>query len=140
VSSATLGGTPGTNPVPQEAAAVITLQSPYGADVEFGPGTRPRARDRGRIYFGPIDSGSLSVEATTNRTLLLPAMRTSLTAWIKAINIHTTAPTSCTYDLAVWSRRGAQMKSLSSCWIDDNPDTQRRRGGTHAAKTQIALP
>lgn len=140
VGSAALSGTPGTNPVPQETAATITLQAPYGSDVEFGPGTRPRARDRGRIYFGPLDSGSLAIEATTNRCLLSPTVRTNLTAWIKSINAYTSVPSTVNWSLCVWSRRNATLKSLVQVSVDDNPDTQRRRGGKAVAKTILSLP
>jgi hypothetical protein len=62
----------------EQVAAVITLQAPYGADVEFLPGSRPRARDRGRIYYGPLAGSGLSQESVTNRTYVSTVVRTDL--------------------------------------------------------------
>lgn len=125
---------------PEGVCATITLQAPYGTDVEFAPGARPRARDRGRIYFGPLSAHGLSQEATTNRITLNTSIRTDLTKWIKAINVHTTAPHSVVYNLGVWSKKNAAMKSLQECWMDDRPDYQRRRADQGATKTIQGLP
>jgi hypothetical protein len=126
--------------VPEAACATVTMQAPYGTDVEFAPGTRPRARDRGRIYWGPIGgTTSLSVDAN-NRTIIIPACRTDLGLWIKAINAHTTIPSNIPYTLAVWSRKNALMKGLAEVWVDDRPDYQHKRAGQASTKTITALP
>lgn len=140
ISSKTLGATTASGAAPQEGAAVITLQAPYGSDVEFGPGTRPRARDRGRIYWGPLPGTAYTAEATTNRTLIATGVRTDLTAFVKSINVLTSSPHTVVWNLGVWSRKDGIMKSLQECWVDDNPDTQRRRGGKPVAKTILGLP
>jgi hypothetical protein len=121
-------------------SAVVTLQAPYGSDVEFLPGSRPRARDRGRIFFGPLAGQACSLEATTNRTIVSTSPRTDLTAWIKKICVLTTTPHTVVYNLAVWSRKNAVMKSLQEAWVDDRPDVMRRRAGSAGTKTIIALP
>ena len=158
--TAHLNGTPAGSPVlltsftlaagqptpkanPEGVAAVITLQAPYGTDVEFGPGTpatRPRARDRGRIYVGPLDGSVLALESTTNRSYLVSSFQTTLVKWIQAINVITTAPHTVIYNLAVWSRKGAFMKSLQECWVDDRPDYQRRRSDQAASRLIQGLP
>jgi len=125
--------------LPEGCCVVITLQAPYGTDVEFAPGARPRARDRGRIYFGPMHGGSFTADAN-GRAALSTIVRTDLTAWIKAINTFTTAPHTCLYNLGVWSRKNAAIKPLQECWVDDRFDYQRKRAGEAATKTIVTLP
>lgn len=126
--------------IPEGVALAITLQAPYGTDVEYAPGSRPRARDRGRIYFGPLANGTGFTVDTNNRTVPSTTIRTDLCQWIKSINVHTTAPHSIPYNLCVWSRKNALMKSLQEVWIDDRFDYQRRRAGSESTKTVVGLP
>lgn len=125
--------------LPEGVCIVVTLQSPYGSDDEFLSGTRPRARDRGRIYFGPISTNALSPEATTNRSVVASATMTNLLGFVKSIASITPA-TGQTYVLSVWSRRAALMKPLSQAWVDDRPDYQRRRADQGATRSTIPLP
>lgn len=140
VSSFTMPTSGSVNGPPEGVCAAITLQAPYGTDVEFAPGTRPRARDRGRIYFGPLTAPAITSEATTNRQVLSTSVMGDLTKWIKAINVITTTGHSCLYNLGVWSRKNAAMKSLQEVWIDDRPDYQRRRADQGATRTILGLP
>jgi hypothetical protein len=134
--------TPASGTFPEGICAVITLQAPYGTDVEFGgtpPGTtRPRARDRGRIYFGPFGSTGAGNESVTNRCIISAACRTDLTKWIHTINQITVGAN--TWSLGVWSRKNAGVKALSECWVDDRPDYQRRRSDQATTRTIQALP
>jgi hypothetical protein len=140
IGSFTLGPVTGGLGSAEGLAAVITLQAPYGLDVEFAPGARPRARDRGRIYWGPLASGNCTSTDVNNRVYLIPQCRTDLTAWIHSINTYTTTPSSVVYDLAVWSRKNKMMKALSEVWIDDRVDYRRKRAGKAGAKTVVTLP
>jgi hypothetical protein len=126
--------------IPEGCALTVTLQAPYGTDVEFAPGTRPRSRDRGRIYFGPLANGAAFTTDTNARTVPSTAIRTDLCQWIKAINVYTTAPHSIPYNLTVWSRKNHLMKSLQEVWVDDRFDYQRRRAGKESTKTIVGLP
>lgn len=127
---------------PAESAIVITLQAPYGTDVEFGPGnTRPRARDRGRIYLGPLIGTVIStVDATTNRTYVSTLASSDLRLFIKSLAAYIgTSFTSA--QLGVWSRKNAAIKPLSACWVDDEFDTQRRRSNKEGTRgTVTPLP
>jgi hypothetical protein len=131
-------GVAGSNP--EGICAVITLQANYGSDVEFAPGARPRARDRGRIYFGPLMPNCFGTSGATNRSTLTSQIRTDLTAWIKAINLYTTGPHSVPYALQVWSRKNATTKPLVETWMDDRPDYQRRRSDQSTVRTVVPLP
>lgn len=145
LSSFTLAASGSITNAPFGCCAVITLQAPYGTDVEFGgspPGkTRPRARDRGRIYFGPLNLSSCMVDdSTSNRTKLGSAVGNDLCQWIKSINVITTTPHTIVYNLGVWSRKNAAIKSLQEVWVDDRIDYQRRREDQGVVKTILGLP
>jgi hypothetical protein len=140
LGSFTISTVGATGSCPEGSSAALTLQAPYGSDVEFAPGTRPRARDRGRIYWGPL-SATLSYNSDTNgRTTLGPAISVDLPHWIKAIAGYTSAASGIVWALAVWSRKNAGMKQLAEVWLDDRPDYQRRRGGKAGSKTILSLP
>src|SRR5262249_44391393 len=57
-----------TNPLPNEVAAVVSLRAAYGTDPEHNGTLRPRADDRGRFYFGPLDGTALDSVAQANGT------------------------------------------------------------------------
>src|SRR5215831_2715711 len=124
---------------PEGVCCNITLQAPYGADEEFIGGTRPRARDRGRIYFGPMAVNSVDQETTTKRTKLATSLMTDLTKWVHSLAAFPNATTP-TWLLCVWSRRDGVLKPLVQCWADDRPDYQRRRADQATNRISQALP
>lgn len=140
VGSWTVGAGGAASPMPEGVCAVVTLQAPYGTDVEFAPGMRPRARDRGRVYFGPLAASQISLEAGSNRAYVASVCRTDLTKWIQKINVYTTTPHTVVYNLGVWSKKNGSMKSLQETWVDDRPDYQRRRADQATIKTIQSLP
>lgn len=118
---AALGGSASAVDLPSECAVVLTMAADFGTDVEFGPGTRPRARDRARIFLGPLNQ-------TASQTVLgiaRPAdeLRTNLAEAGARLARHVGL-----VDHVVWSRRGARTKPSTNVWVDDAFDTQRRRG------------
>jgi len=64
---------------------------------------------------------------------------TDLKLWLKSINSFLTGG-GTTWTLGVWSRKNAQIKALSACYIDDRPDYQRRRADQGAARYTQTLP
>ena len=137
--SFTLTSAGAVQPLAEGVCLVITLQAAYGSDVEFAPGARPRARDRGRIYFGPLNANAQTEEGTTNRCIPTSAIKTDLTKWIQACNTLTAAGAD-TYSLGVWSRKNAGVKTLVECSVDDRFDYQRRRADQGATKLIQTLP
>jgi hypothetical protein len=138
VSTFGLTGTRSAAALPEGVCAAITLQAPYGSDVEFAPGTRPRARDRGRIYFGPLSASGVTTDAS-QRVIITAAAGADLLKWIKSINTLTT-PGGTTWVLGVWSRKNAGIKVLQEAYIDDRPDYQRRRTDQSSARYVQLLP
>jgi hypothetical protein len=143
--TAHLGGTPAGSPVamrdfgtaltpaasatdlPSEAAVAVSFQADYLGDVEFGPSTRPRARDRARIYLGPLN---LTAAATTLGICRPDTdLRTNLAE--SAARLARGGPLA---QLVVWSRKGGTTKQVKNVWVDDAFDTQRRRGQAPTGK------
>jgi hypothetical protein len=113
-------------PMPSEVAICLSFHGTFGADQEFAGGTRPKSRDRGRIYFGPLVGSALVVntEGTTNRPIVAPNVRAALLS--NALD-HLMAPGSGISQV-VWSRRAGSVNPVEGYSVDDAFDTQRRRG------------
>jgi hypothetical protein len=113
----------GGGALPAEVACVLTSQAAYGSDVEFAPGARPRARDRGRLYLGPLTSAAVHLDSTTQRA----SVNTQLIASWQAAGAALKALAS-SVGWSVWSRRNAILKLIIQGWVDDAFDTHRKRG------------
>lgn len=110
--------------LPSEVATCLSYHSDYTDRPEVGPlHTRPRARERGRIYIGPLASSLLS-ERTPNTPV--PA-----NFWIDHLALAATRlKDNPNTEWAVWSRKEARMEAVVGGWVDDAFDIQRRRGET----------
>jgi hypothetical protein len=133
----TTGAAP--DPLPEGLCVVLTLQAAYDTDVEFVGNTRPRARDRGRIYFGPIGAANI-VNDANQAALVRPALQTDMRQWAKAASRITTPTNSITWDLSVWSRKNAAMKPVVEVWTDDRFDYQRRRANQPGTRAFTNVP
>lgn len=120
---ATVGGIPS---LPEGVAATLSSRSSYGTDVEFGTGTRPRARDRNRLYIGPLAGGAITHSGTTGRCQLLPQFITDVLAAAFNLSIGFTFSGE-EWVWQQWSRKNASIKIPVQLWMDDRPDYQRRR-------------
>jgi hypothetical protein len=109
---ALLGAGNGGTGLPAEVSCCLSSHADFGTDAEFGPGglSRPRARDRGRVYT-LIDAG--------RRLFSFPSLPAS---WV------------------VWSRKAAAVKNVVAISVDDAFDTQRRRGERPNVRTTWTLP
>lgn len=127
---------------PEGCAAVVSYRGDYGTDVEFGgtpPGkTRPRASDRNRFYFGPLNSAATSGDVSTNRCILKPQFINDM---LQAFNILDQAHTAGadTWHLRVWSRKLAALKVPTEAWMDNRIDYQRRRADQGGTRTYQVL-
>lgn len=120
----TLPSSAGSSPVlPEGVCCVGTFHSAYGSDVEFLSGTRPRARDRGRLYIGPLDETWVSVNSTTKR-VFCAATRMGIVAGHMDY-MRTNPHGLCVW--SVWSRKNAITHPVVGGWVDDRFDYQRRR-------------
>lgn len=125
---------------PEGIAAVLSFRANYLTDPEFGSGTRPRARDRGRIYFGPLDASVIHKEPTTNRAQFSSAFLTDLQHYMESLVSFTLPTSGNTYSWMVWSRKNAATKTVTQGWLDDRPDYQRRRVDPSGVRTSFSIP
>lgn len=117
--------------LPDQVAAVLSMHSAFGSDVEFAPHARPRAKDRGRVYIGPLDSSVIVQDAVTKE----PRIDTPVTA---VIANAAKALLAAQPGWSVWSRKDAALKPITGGWVDNRPDIQRRRAA--AASTRLTWP
>ncbi len=114
-----------TSPIPTEVAAVISFQGdPF-------PGM-PQARRRGRIYLGCIPSQAMDLSAASqyprfSNTAVagLAAAADSLRTTVDALGVRWT----------VWSPTDGLASVITNGWVDNSPDTQRRRSVDPTART-----
>lgn len=118
--SVPLVGASGTA-LPAEVACALSFHSEYNLSVEFGPGTRPRSRKRGRIYIGPLNQSSL----TTSSLRAIPAVAFTTRLVDAGVRLRDDPMTP---KWSVWSRTAGTMFPVQALWVDDEYDTQRRRG------------
>lgn len=124
-------------PMPSEVSIALSFHAAFGSDVEFGSHTRPRARDRGRIFFGPLVGSALIVatEGTSNRPNVAHNTRTAL---LSNALTYLQSPTSAIQH-AVWSRKNGTIKAVTGYSCDDAFDTQRRRGERPIVRQAVGL-
>lgn len=136
---ALLGAGNGGLGLPSEVACCLSYHSDYGADVEFGPGgaTRPKSRDRGRVFIGPLsNSQTIAQEATSLRPYVSDNLRNTIIAAARRLASFSGLPAAW----VVWSRKSASVHNVIGVSVDDAFDTQRRRGERANVRTAVTLP
>lgn len=109
------GEAAGATPMPLEVAICASYKA--------SDGSIPLARRRGRVYLGPLNTTVLNVTGD------YPAPSTPFTnqvAW--ASKQLATASAALGAPWAVWSRAQAGAYGIDAGWVDNEFDTQRRRG------------
>lgn len=120
----------GGTPLPPEVALVATFHADISdvseriAVAPTGPAgdILPRARRRGRIYFGPLNTSALGSSGRPATTLVTSLANAAQRLAEGATLTHPDAR------LAVYSRADGVAREVTGGWVDDEFDTQRRRG------------
>jgi len=116
---------------PSESATAIELPAEVAICASlYSEFNRPRFR--GRVYLGPW----LSIqedEPTTDRSRPPAVIRQRIASTFRRL-IDKGANTQ---NLAIWSTVDQQMRVVTSGWVDDAWDIQRRRGQDAAIRTLI---
>jgi hypothetical protein len=113
----------GSSTLPPEIALVVSFQGPQQSGI-------PQARRRGRIYFGPLTG---LMNTTSGRpggapyTGLVSAVQTLLDA----------SQAATTWAWAVYSPTNDTAIEVTSAWVDDEFDVQRRRGRQRTTRTLL---
>lgn len=124
---------PGAVGLPSEVAICLSFHSSYGSDVEFTSTTRPRSRDRGRVYIGPLVTGVTSEEPTTLKCRVAQSTRETLID--RGSFLAATTPNQW----CVWSRKAGLLKPVTEVSVDDAFDIQRRRGERPTLKNTASV-
>lgn len=149
--------------LPEGVCCCVTNVASYGSDVEFGPvsaiptppdliadfgaasthqgRTRPRSRDRGRQYWGPLNLNVIGNESTTNRALFGSSFLTDMgLAYAQFLNAPALSGSGTTAKIQVWSRRNVSMKPVAQVVIADRPAYQRRRVDQSVLHVTTTMP
>lgn len=107
--------------LPSELSVCCSFHTAYASDPEFLGTTRPRARDRGRIYIGPMATTCIDYD-TGGRPKVKDTVRSTIAE--AAIKLRDTVG----HAWSVWSRAKGTVEPVVAGWVDDAWDVQRRRG------------
>lgn len=121
----TPAGSAGATDVPTEVSAVLSFQ---GAALSG----QPQARRRGRIYLGGLGSSALSTSTTSAFPMISGAMLAAISNAATALRAAAFADGD---DWSVWSQTDLQHVVITNGWVDNSPDTQRRRGILRTTRT-----
>lgn len=153
----TLGGGGINNSMPPSIAVAVGYRRDYGSDLEHGPvislpsdddaidqgappthmgRSRPRARDRGRFYFGPLNSlvsSSLNHNTGTGQDIdsnFITQMTAALHNFLEGKNpgLHDQ------FQACQWSRRGASVGSAAFFYVNEFFASRRNRADTTLAR------
>jgi hypothetical protein len=140
VETQQLGSTTSGTDLPEQISGAVGYRGDYGTDVEFGPGTRPRARDRNRTYVGPLNNDTVDHDGATGRCTMSNVFRGDLLLAMHDLALDFSADTVTT-QLAVWSRKNASTKPVVEVFADNRFDVQRRRADPNpAGRIRIPVP
>lgn len=130
--------------LPPQCAAVIAVRRDYNTDIEHGVTatlptddkaqdegapvthsglTKPRARDRGRLYLGPLTTACLTGTSGTLSTTFV----NDLTAAINACFDTQNSTAHNQFNIVQWSRRNASVNPTRWFYINEAMGTVRRR-------------
>lgn len=111
--------------MPTEVAIVLSFQGLQVAGI-------PQARRRGRVYLGGFAQGSFSQSAADRFPQIIAGQ---ITAIANAADALRTAVVSSNRFWAILSRTSGQVVEVNNGWVDNSPDTQRRRSVDPTSRT-----
>jgi len=125
-TSFTLAAATGANVLPQEVALCGSFRAAYASG-------EPPARRRGRVYFGPLQSGAAAS----------PGDRPAAALMTRVLDGFDFLDLTCDAENVGWcvySRADGVARACTHIWVDNAFDTQRRRGIVATTRTEQALP
>lgn len=105
--------------VPSEVSAVLSFQ---GVKLSGAP----QARRRGRIYLGALVDTWLENASATAPPMIAAAVAGDIAA--TADTLRNAVEGAGDYMWTVWSQTNNSYVQVTDGWVDNSPDTQRRRG------------
>jgi hypothetical protein len=131
--------------MPDEVACCLSFAADLDGIPESVPGgpagpegdTRPRSRRRGRVFLGPLNAGAVTQGSEQTVRPSTDLVSTALAA-LGTLNEEIDAMLG-TFLLGVFSRTDWDVRPITSAWIDNAFDTQRRRGQKPTSRTTVLL-
>jgi hypothetical protein len=120
----------GTVNLPDEVACCLS----YSADPVSGI---PIARRRGRVFIGPLCANVLGGSSLNTESVPDSGFISTVT---KAAGDLASIALAAGYVWSVFSPTLNAAAPISSAWVDNAWDTQRRRGNRPTSRTTIAIP
>lgn len=109
--------------LPPGCSACMGYRGDYDSDLEHVGNTRPRSRDRGRIYLGPLTS----VANGGAGGLIVDPFKTDYLLQFNAIaRLHNVGETN-QFNLVQWSRRSARVKAVTFYALNEGISYTRLR-------------
>lgn len=127
----TLGASATGVPLPQEVAVCLSLHT-----TAYLTSATP-GRERGRVYIGPLNVGGTFDPGTGSVARPNPDLIGSM---VGAAGALWDALDGLGYAWCVWSRADDDFGPISGGWVDDEFDTQRRRGHVRTTRNPFTLP
>lgn len=118
-------------PLPLEVALVNTV-------VGDGPVSVPIRRRRGRQYIGPFSADAIGAKDDND----LPRPASGLVNTMVAASFRLSAygdGSTPPFRWCVWSRKSDTLTEVKSGWVNNEWDTQRRRGADETARTTWSI-
>lgn len=115
---------PAANTLPPEVALCISFQAPQQSGV-------PQARRRGRVFLGPWGTAFVTSASGRPNSTNLATISTALQ------NLLDASQAATTWAWAVYSPTAGQAIEVTSAWVDDEFDIQRRRGRERTTRTLL---
>lgn len=118
-------------PVPQEVALCLSMHT-----ANYLTSATP-GRERGRVYVGPLntlaegDPGTNQVSRPTD--IFMQDVVFGINAVYESLVLNDAF-------LAIWSRAAGTLSAVTGGWVDNEWDTQRRRGRPATGRTNYSLP
>lgn len=109
--------------LPKEVAACLSYKGTYASGI-------PQARQRGRLYIGPLNSNTILGSSTAN-----PTLDTSFTAALRGGALYLISVGSTGSKWVVRSQKGGFSSYIVGGWTDNAFDSQRRRGLAATTRT-----
>lgn len=114
-----------TTQMPTEVSCVLSFQGTQVAGV-------PQSRRRGRVYLGPLRTTCIDASTVSAYPQWSPGFVAAVAA---AADLNLLTPGDADSWWAVWSPTTGASVRVDNGWVDNSPDTQRRRGVDPTART-----
>lgn len=126
----------GNAPLPSEVAICMSYNANFGTDAEFIPLARPRARDRGRVYIGPLNAVVIHEDVTIHSATVEPNVMDTIGRAGARLMARVSGGVG---SWVVWSRKNASVKNVVNISVDNAFDTQRRRGEKASLRSNYTI-